>query len=62
MIKQPSLSKKWALCPKCRMKTVLYDNSAQSSGVWIKCTRGCGAQFELVIKDGEQEFSAGNEN
>lgn len=55
MIKIPALRKMWARCTECGHKTVLYDNTANCSGVWMKCTRGCGKEFELVIVDGEQQ-------
>lgn len=47
----------WAVCPFCRSKTVLFDDQAECSGVWMKCKRGCGMVFELVIHDGKQIFS-----
>lgn len=56
-IKKPMLSKAWAICPYCGRKTVLYDNTASCSGVWLRCSRGCKAEFELVIKDGKQVFN-----
>lgn len=54
IVKKPILSKTWALCPYCGSKVALYDNTASCSGVWLKCTRNCKAEFELVIKDGQQ--------
>lgn len=55
MIKIPALQKNWARCTECGHKTVLFDNTANCSGVWLKCTRGCGKEFELVIVNGKQE-------
>lgn len=54
MIKKPPIEKKWILCPHCGMKTILADNTANCSGVYVKCTRGCKQVFELVIRDGQQ--------
>lgn len=54
MIKKPPLEKRWILCPSCGMKTILIDNTANCSGVYIKCTRGCKQVFELIVRDGEQ--------
>jgi len=58
MIKKPALFRKWAVCPYCGSKVTIYDNTAECSGVWTKCTRGCKAEFELVIKNGEQILKA----
>lgn len=54
VIPKPVLLKIWAKCPKCGSKTVLFDNTANASGIWLKCTRGCGTEFELIVRDGEQ--------
>lgn len=53
-VKKPPLSRTWALCPRCGAKTVLYDNTAECSGVFVKCTRGCKQEFELKIEHGKQ--------
>ena len=53
-IKKPATELKWVLCPYCGAKTVLASDTAQCSGVQIKCTRGCKKVFELVIRDGKQ--------
>lgn len=53
-IKIPATKKEWAICPNCGSKTVVYDNAATCSGVYIKCTRGCRTVFELNIQDGKQ--------
>lgn len=55
-ITKPATRRKWALCPYCRSKTVIYDNTARCSGVWVKCTRGCKQEFQLIIEGGEQKF------
>lgn len=44
----------WIKCPYCGAKHSIYDNAAECHGVYLKCTRGCKQEFELVIKDGKQ--------
>ena len=51
---KPSLQKIWAKCPYCSAKTILYDNTANCNGIFIKCSRGCKKEFELIIEDGQQ--------
>ena len=46
--------RKWAVCPNCGAKVVIYDDTAECHGVHCKCTRCCGTVFELVIENGEQ--------
>ena len=41
-------------CPYCGAKTILYDNTAHCSGVFVKCTRGCKSEFEVKITEGNQ--------
>lgn len=53
-IKKPPLERKWVLCPHCGAKVCLYDNTAQCSGVFMKCSRGCKREFELVVRNGIQ--------
>ena len=53
-IKIPELDRRWAKCPFCGMKVVVYDNTANCRGVWLKCTRGCKKVFELVLEKGQQ--------
>lgn len=53
-LKMPPLRREWVRCPHCGAKTVLYDNTANCSGVHIKCTRGCKREFELKIINGKQ--------
>ena len=53
-IKKPPVRREWAHCPHCGSKTVLYDNTSDCSGVYIKCTRGCRQEFELKITNGKQ--------
>ncbi len=52
-IRKPALVKSWLRCPYCGAKTVLYDNTAHCSGVYIKCTRGCKKEFEIKVRNGE---------
>ena len=53
-IKKMPTEKKWVRCPNCGAKVILYDDVANCSGVYPKCTRGCGVAFELIIQDGKQ--------
>lgn len=46
--------RKWIHCPYCGAKHSIYDDSAECHGVFLKCTRGCKKEFELVIENGEQ--------
>ena len=54
LVRKPVLERKWAYCPYCMAKTVIYDNTSDCRGVWIKCTRGCKREFELIIISGNQ--------
>jgi len=54
-MKYLATEKKWAVCPKCGAKVVIYDDTAECNGVFCKCTRNCGAVFELVIENGQQK-------
>lgn len=49
-----STERKWILCPHCGARHSLYDNTANCNGVFLKCTRGCKLEFELIIEDGVQ--------
>lgn len=53
-IRKPPIERKWAVCPHCGAKLVIYDNTANCNGVFAKCTRGCKKEFELVIVEGKQ--------
>lgn len=56
MIK-PETSRKWIMCPYCGKKAIgLYGEDAECSGVYCKCTRGCGKVFKLIIEHGKQIF------
>lgn len=46
--------RKWIICPYCKAKNSIYDNAANCNGVYLKCTRGCKKEFELVIEAGKQ--------
>ena len=50
----PGTETKWARCTYCGAKHSLYNNMAECHGVFLKCTRGCKREFELVIREGEQ--------
>lgn len=54
VIRRPPIERKWLRCPHCGAKVLLYDNTAECSGVYVKCTRGCKAEFEVKIINGEQ--------
>lgn len=58
MIRKPQLNRVWVVCPHCGSKVCIHDNTAECSGVYIKCTRNpkCRKEFELVIHDGKQLF------
>jgi len=53
-IRIPPLERKWVKCPYCGAKKTIYDNTANCSGVYEKCTRGCGREFEIRIINGKQ--------
>lgn len=50
----PALRRSWVICPSCGAKYALHDNKAECHGVFVKCTRGCGKEFEIVITNGKQ--------
>lgn len=56
MIEKFAVERKWVKCPYCGAKTVVYDNTSECHGVFIKCTRGCKMTFEIIIVDGKQVF------
>lgn len=63
-MKPPETRRDWIRCTYCGAKASagLYGNHAVCSGVYTKCTRGCGKEFEIIIKDGEQIFPARKSN
>ncbi len=48
--------KKWFICPYCGSKIIIYDNTANSRGVFTVCHRGCKREVEIVVQNGEQVF------
>lgn len=50
----PALRRTWILCPFCGAKFALHDDKASCRGVFVKCTRGCGKEFEIRIANGKQ--------
>lgn len=53
-IKIPGFRRQWVCCPYCGAKHSLYSERAECRQVFVKCTRGCGREFEIIIKDGKQ--------
>lgn len=53
-ISKPPVERMWITCPYCGAKTVVADNTATCSGVFLKCTRGCKRVFELILRNGRQ--------
>ena len=53
MITAP-IERKWLTCTYCGAKHSIYDNTANCNGVFLKCTRGCKKEFELIIENGVQ--------
>lgn len=53
-LRKPVLAKKWAKCPFCGKNIILYDDTANSSGIWAKCKK-CGCEFEIKIQNGQQK-------
>ena len=51
---KPPYKRFWAKCPYCGAKILIFDNTANCSGVYVKCTRGCKKEFEFMIKNGKQ--------
>lgn len=51
----PPIRRDWLRCPHCGAKLILYDNTANCSGVFVKCRRGCGREIEVKIKQGTPE-------
>lgn len=54
MTPKPPIERFWLRCPHCGAKTLIYDNTAECSGVYAKCTRGCKREFEIKIHNGKQ--------
>ena len=49
----PAMRREWARCPFCGAKHSLFTEKAECSGVYVKCTRGCGREFEIKIRNGK---------
>lgn len=47
-LSKPPLERKWYQCPKCGTKLLIYDNAAQSRGIYIKC-KNCKNEIEVKI-------------
>ena len=52
--RMPATRREWVKCPFCNAKHSLYTNKAECRGVYVKCTRGCGREFEIIIRNGKQ--------
>lgn len=48
-VKKPLLERKWYQCPYCGKNALIYDNTAECSGVYVKCNK-CKREFEVIIK------------
>lgn len=53
-VRMPALRREWVKCPYCHAKHSLYANNAECEGVYVKCTRGCGREFEIKVHKGKQ--------
>lgn len=50
----PPMRREWIVCPFCGAKHSIHTEKAECKGVFVKCTRGCGREFEIVIHEGKQ--------
>ncbi|HJG87455.1 hypothetical protein [Pseudoflavonifractor capillosus] len=52
--------KKKVKCPHCGYEMpLLYDETAESRGIYAKCKgRNCGKEFEIVIREGQEQKEA----
>lgn len=41
-------NRKWYLCPVCNKKLLVFDNTAKSKGVFMRCKK-CGSEVEIKI-------------
>lgn len=60
MLPKPPIERMWIKCPSCGAKHSIYDNTADCHGVYLRCYRGCGVEFELVIENGKQIIEGEN--
>ena len=49
-IKEIPFERKWYSCPHCGAPLLIYDNTAQSNNVFLKCKK-CGNEVEIKIKN-----------
>nr|DAP56400.1 MAG TPA: hypothetical protein [Caudoviricetes sp.] len=49
-IKAIPFERQWYSCPHCGAHLLIYDNTAYSSGVFLKCKK-CGSEVEIKIKN-----------
>ena len=42
------VERKWYCCKKCGQKLLVYDNTAKSQGIYIRCKR-CGGETEIKV-------------
>lgn len=55
MIKKPPIERFWVRCPLCGAKAdAIFDNTANISGLYLVCKRGCRREFEVKIINGKQ--------
>lgn len=47
-LKKPPLARKWFLCPHCKTKLAIYDNTARCNGLFTKC-KTCKKEIEIKI-------------
>ncbi|MBS5399434.1 MJ0042-type zinc finger domain-containing protein [[Ruminococcus] torques] len=47
-LKKPPLLRKWYYCPHCHTKLFVYDNTARTTGIYIKC-RTCKNEVPIKI-------------
>ena len=52
IIKIKAMRKDWFTCKKCHKKLLLFNDIANSTGIFIKCKK-CGYENEIKIKDGK---------
>lgn len=48
-LKRPPVLRQWYRCPFCKTKLLIYDNTAHSGGVFIKC-KTCKREIPVIIK------------
>lgn len=52
IIEIPAMRKDWFICKRCQKKLLLFNDNANSRGIFIKCKK-CGYENEIKIKDGK---------